>query len=143
MAAHVGLEEKVGLRVLPGAHYNSEVHCGIYSADDIPFRERLDPLSDNIRFYDQSQCVRLNIENISTLFCNTHIYMCGADRTNAAVKAAATAASLEEGNVHYEAQRVDATSDHFEAKVVNREGKIVQAKGKEPGRRARRRLQRC
>jgi ferredoxin-NADP reductase len=113
-------------------HYNFEVHYAVRSADEVPFRDRLDPLVDYIHYYDRSLGERMDINNIlSTLSWNTHIYVCGPTRMILAVKAAATLAGFEEGDVHYEAFHADVTGDPFEAEVVNRDGKVVQVKGEE------------
>ncbi|KAF2633699.1 PK beta-barrel-protein domain-containing protein-like protein [Macroventuria anomochaeta] len=94
----------------------------IVEVDEIPFRDRLDPLRDYIRFHDRS---------LGTLSWNAHVYICGPDRMNLAVKAAATPARVEEGDVHYEAFQADEMGDPFDAEVINRESKIVQVKGEE------------
>lgn len=83
-------------------HCNFEVHYAVRSADEIPFRERLVPLKGYIHFYDRSLGGTMDIDNIlGTLSWNTHVYVCGPDRTSLAVKAAATAAGLEKSDVHY------------------------------------------
>ena len=113
-------------------HYNFEVHYAVRSADEVPFRKRLQLLDDYVHYYDRSLGERMDINNIlGTLSWNTHVYVCGPTRMNLAVKAAAALAGLEEGDVHYEAFHADVTGDPFEAEVVNRAGKIVQVKGEE------------
>lgn len=113
-------------------HYSFGVHFAVRSADEIPFRDLLEPFRSYISYYDRSKGERMDISKIlSTLSWNTHVYICGPDRMNLAVKAAATAAGLEEDDVHYEAFVADATGDPFEVEVANRGGKIIQVPGEE------------
>jgi ferredoxin-NADP reductase len=45
-------------------HYNFEVHYAVRSADEIPFRDHLDPSKDYIRFYSRSLGQRMNVGDV-------------------------------------------------------------------------------
>ncbi|KAK2019380.1 MOSC domain-containing protein [Colletotrichum eremochloae] len=107
-------------------HYNFEMHYAVRSADDVPFRPRLEALGRSVRLYDRSTGERMDISHIMrTLKWNSHVYVCGPTRMMEAARKAAEECGLDESDVHYEAFSADTSGDPFEVEVVNREGKVL------------------
>ncbi|KAF9882069.1 MOSC domain-containing protein [Colletotrichum karsti] len=108
-------------------HYNFELHYGVRSGDDVPFRARLEPFGRSARLYDSSKGERMDISEImKTLKWNSHVYACGPARMMEAVRKAADDCGLDATDVHYEAFAADTTGDPFEVEVANRDGKVLQ-----------------
>ncbi|KAI0107136.1 pyruvate kinase-like protein [Nemania sp. FL0031] len=113
-------------------NWQTTLHYGIRSMDDIPFRERLDELKDSVKLYDRSQGQRMDIGAIfRNLSWNSHVYVCGPTRMIDEAMKEAKKCGLGEDEVHYEAFAADTTGDPFEAEVANREGKVVKVGGEE------------
>ncbi|KAK1843850.1 vanillate o-demethylase [Colletotrichum chrysophilum] len=113
-------------------HYNFELHYGIRSADDVPFRSRLESFGKSARIYDGSKGERMDIgEIMRTLKWNSHVYVCGPTRMMEAAKKAAEQSGLDATDVHYEAFAADTTGDPFEVEVSNRDGKVLKVSEEE------------
>ncbi|KAJ0278672.1 hypothetical protein COL940_007138 [Colletotrichum noveboracense] len=113
-------------------HYNFELHYGIRSADDVPFRSRLESFGKSARIYDGSKGERVDIgEIMRTLKWNSHVYVCGPTRMMEAAKKAAEESGLDATDVHYEAFAADTTGDPFEVEVSNRDGKVLKVSEEE------------
>ncbi|KAI8299170.1 Carnitine monooxygenase reductase subunit [Colletotrichum sp. SAR11_240] len=113
-------------------HYNFELHYGIRSADDVPFRSRLESFGKSARIYDGSKGERMDIgEIMRTLKWNSHVYVCGPTRMMEAAKKAAEESGLDATDVHYEAFAADTTGDPFEVEVTNRDGKVLKVSEEE------------
>ncbi|GAP89544.2 putative mosc domain-containing protein [Rosellinia necatrix] len=113
-------------------NWETTLHYGLRSADDMPFRERVDRLKESVRIYDRSKGQRMDIGGIfKNLSWNSHVYVCGPQRMlNEAVQEAKKC-GLGEDEVHFEAFSADTTGDPFEAEVINREGKVLKIASEE------------
>ncbi|KAI8629863.1 PK beta-barrel-protein domain-containing protein-like protein [Xylariaceae sp. FL1651] len=113
-------------------NWQTALHYGVRTADDIPFRDRIDGLKDSVRLYDRSKGQRMDIAAIfRDLSWNSHVYVCGPGRMLDEAVKEAKKAGLGEDEVHFEAFSADTTGDPFEAVVANREGKILKVGGEE------------
>lgn len=117
------------LAMIKGMHsINLEytLHYAVRSAEDIPFRDRLEPLKDNVVLYDKSKGQRMHISQIvKNLAWNSQLYVCGPHRMMEAARDAVEACGIPPNEVHYEAFAADVSGDAFEAKVANGTGKVV------------------
>ncbi|OHE94010.1 MOSC domain-containing protein [Colletotrichum orchidophilum] len=107
-------------------HYSFEMHYAVRSADDVPFRSRLDALGRSVLLYDRSKGKQMDIgEILRTLKWNSHVYVCGPTRMTEAARIAAEECGLDKSDIHYEAFAADTSGDPFEAEVLNRDGKVL------------------
>ncbi|KAM0526389.1 hypothetical protein ACHAPS_003842 [Verticillium nonalfalfae] len=107
-------------------NYNIELHYAVRSADDVPFRQRIEKLGASVKVYDKSKGQRLDIrEIVRTLKWNSQLYFCGPTRMIESGRRAVQEFGVDENEVHYEAFSADTTGDPFDAEVSNRAGKIV------------------
>jgi len=104
------------------------LHFAVRSADDIPFKERLEALKDIVVIYDKSKGQRMDIGHlVRTLPFNSQLYFCGPIRLMDEAKRQVQAAELPKSEVHYEAFAADLTGDPFEVVVkTNGETKTAQ-----------------
>ncbi|KAI0869067.1 pyruvate kinase-like protein [Hypoxylon argillaceum] len=113
-------------------NWQTTLHFGVRSADEIPFRDRLDGLKESVRLYDRSKGQRMDIGDIfRTLSWNSHVYVCGPGRMLDEAVKEAKKCGLGEDEVHFEAFSADTTGDPFEAEISNREGKVLKVKSDE------------
>ncbi|KAI1129145.1 pyruvate kinase-like protein [Nemania abortiva] len=113
-------------------NWQTTLHYGLRSMDDIPFRERIDELKDSVKIYDRSKGQRMDIGAIfRNLSWNSHVYVCGPQRMLDEAVKEAKQCGLGEDEVHFEAFAADTTGDPFEAVVANREGKVMKVGGEE------------
>ncbi|KAK3402836.1 pyruvate kinase-like protein [Sordaria brevicollis] len=105
-------------------HVSCELHYAVRSsADDIPFRERLDKLlPGTVKIYDKSQGQRLNIEEdvVKKLPWNSMLYFCGPRSLMLDAAEQVKKYQVPEGEVHFEAFEADISGDPFEVVVANR-----------------------
>ncbi|KAM4066070.1 MOCO sulfurase C-terminal domain-containing protein [Hirsutella rhossiliensis] len=117
------------LAMIKGMHsinFSYILHYAVRSAEDIPFRDRLESFKENIVFYDKSEGQRMNIEQIvQTLTWNSQLYVCGPNRMMEAARSAVEACGIPPTEVHYEAFAADISGDPFEAIVANRAEQTV------------------
>ncbi|KAI0479671.1 PK beta-barrel-protein domain-containing protein-like protein [Xylaria cf. heliscus] len=113
-------------------NWETTLHYGVRTADDIPFRERVDGLKDSVKLYDRSQGQRMDIGAIfRNLSWNSHVYVCGPGRMLDEAMREAKKCGLGEDEVHFEAFAADTTGDPFEVEVTNRECKVLAVAGEE------------
>ncbi|KAI1270040.1 PK beta-barrel-protein domain-containing protein-like protein [Xylariaceae sp. FL1019] len=113
-------------------NFETTLHFGIRSEDEIPFRDRIDGLKESVRLYDKSKGQRLDIGAVlRSLSWNSHVYVCGPNRMLEEVMLEAKKCGLGEDEIHYEAFGADTTGDPFEVEVVNREGKVLKVEEEE------------
>ncbi|KAJ2993148.1 hypothetical protein NUW58_g1932 [Xylaria curta] len=113
-------------------NYETTLHYGVRSIDDIPFRERVDGLKESVKLYDRSKGQRMDIAGIfRNLTWNSHVYVCGPQRMLDEAILEAKKCGLGEDEVHFEAFSADATGDPFEVEVINRQGKVLKVAGEE------------
>ncbi|KAI1291156.1 PK beta-barrel-protein domain-containing protein-like protein [Xylaria venustula] len=107
-------------------NWETTLHYGIRTADDIPFRERIDGLKESVKIYDRSKGQRMNIgEILRDLSWNSYVYVCGPNRMLEEVVQEAKKCGLGEDEIHLEAFTAYTTGDPFEAEIINREGKVL------------------
>lgn len=113
-------------------NWDTTLHYGIRSTDEIPFRARVEGLKESVTLYDRSQGRRMDIGAIfRSLPWNSHVYVCGPARMLDDAVREAKACGLGEDEVHFEAFSADATGDPFEAVVANRADKVLKVGGEE------------
>lgn len=128
IAGGIGITAFLALiREMISINWTCKLHYGVRSAADIPFADRLTAFKDNVVIYDKSKGERMDIPCIiKAMPWNSHVYACGPNRMMKAVKSAVQACGISPGEVHYEAYAADISGDPFEAKVANKNGKVLQ-----------------
>ncbi|CAF9917903.1 MAG: hypothetical protein GOMPHAMPRED_001409 [Gomphillus americanus] len=125
LTAFLALMEK-----MRAINFNFTMHYAVRSTQDVPFTSRLDKLAEHVIVYDKSKGQTMDVRLImSSLPWNSHVYVCGPPRMMDNAQAAAQEVGLTDEEVHYEAFQADVGGDPFEAKVLNRDGKVVQISG--------------
>ena len=112
-------------------HWNTTLHYGVRSVDDVPFRDRMDALDGDgpamngsqegsvVHLYNASRHERMNIPGIlDSLPWNSHVYVCGPRRMMDEAMREATARGLSENEIHFEAFAADTGGDPFEVEVT-------------------------
>ncbi|RSL42088.1 hypothetical protein CEP53_012388 [Fusarium sp. AF-6] len=113
-------------------HWALKLHYAVRSAQEFPYRDRLEALGDDVVVYDGSKGQRMDIEAIvKALPWNSHLYVCGPTRMMAAAKEAVQKHGIPADEVHFEAFAAEVTGDAFEVQVVNRGHKLVRVDGEE------------
>lgn len=127
IAGGIGITAFLALiREMISINWSCKLYYGVRSAADIPFTDRLTAFKDKIVIYDKSKGERMDIPSITkTMPWNSHVYACGPNRMMEAVKSAVQECGISPGEVHYEASSADVSGDPFEAKVANKNGKIL------------------
>lgn len=134
VAAGVGITAFLHLlEQLRQFNFAAKLHYAVRSADDIPFRERIEKLgSEVVTIYDKSARQRLNISNvIKTMPWNSRLYFCGPQRLMDEALRETRTAGIGPEEVHFEAFSADTGGDPFEAVVANRDEKLVKVAGEE------------
>jgi len=121
------------LEELHAIHYSCVLHYAVRSADEVPFRDRLERLgADVVRLYDKAHGQRLDVGSVVRgLPWNSRISFCGPRRLMDEALRETKAAGLGGDDVHFEAFEADASGDPFEAVVANRGGRVVAVGGEE------------
>lgn len=104
-------------------HLSATLHYAVRSADDIPFRQRLDALAAQdgalVLYVGDGGGPRLDVaEIVRSLPWNSQLYFCGPRRMMDEALRVTRAAGMAEAEVHFEAFEADASGDPFEAAVV-------------------------
>ncbi|CAM1500995.1 Fc.00g101570.m01.CDS01 [Cosmosporella sp. VM-42] len=107
-------------------NWSSKLHYAISSAENLPFRDRLETFKNNVVIYDKDKGERMDIKSIvKDLPWNSHLYVCGPNRMMEAAREAVEESGLSPDEVHFEAFAADISGDPFEAEVVNRGGRVL------------------
>lgn len=143
-SSHVFVVAGVGitafLSLIEGLHrfnFDARLHYAVRSADDVPFRERLDRLGgDVVTLYDASAGQRLSIPRVlATMPWNSRLYFCGPPRMMDEALRETQAAGIGPEEVHFEAFQADTGGDPFEAVVARGSGggkeEVVRVGGEE------------
>ncbi|KAH8880020.1 MOSC domain-containing protein [Thozetella sp. PMI_491] len=110
------------VEVLIKYNISAVLHYAVRSADETPFKERLEKIRDHVHIYDKSKGQRMVLRDIvTTMPWNSHLYFCGPGRLMEEAQREVAAAGIPETEVHYEAFSADLTGDPFEV-VVARQG---------------------
>lgn len=140
-SSHVFVAGGVGitafLALIETLHYynfDTRVHYAVRSAEDIPFRERIDKLRKDgvVTVYDKAAGQRLSIPHVlKKMPWNSRLYFCGAPRMMDEALRETQAAGIPAEEVHFEAFRADIGGDPFEVQIANRQNNIVLKVGAE------------
>lgn len=128
VAGGVGITAFLNLiETLHHFNFDSRLHYAVRSAEDIPFRERIDKLGkDVVTVYDKSANQRLNIAHVlKTMPWNSRLYFCGSPRMMEEALRETKAAGIAPEEVHFEAFQADVGGDPFEVVVANRQDVIM------------------
>ncbi|KAK4191195.1 pyruvate kinase-like protein [Podospora australis] len=108
-------------------HYSVVLHYAVRSAEEIPFRDRLDQLgSEHLVIYDTAAGQRLDVRRIiDGMQWNTQLYFCGPKRLMDEGAKQTKERGIAEKEVHFEAFEADISGDPFEAVVANKGGAII------------------
>lgn len=110
-------------------HYNfdARLHYAVRSAQDIPFRARIEQLGkDVVTIYDKAAGQRLSIPHVlKTMPWNSRLYFCGPPRMMEEALRETKAAGIGPEEVHFEAFQADTGGDPFEVVVANRHDTLV------------------
>ncbi|KAK4122488.1 PK beta-barrel-protein domain-containing protein-like protein [Parathielavia appendiculata] len=107
-------------------HYSVTLHYAVRSAEEVPFRERLARLGDDVVIYDKTAGQRLDIRHIiEDLPWNSQLYFCGPKRLMDEAARETKAHGIAEKEVHFEAFEADVSGDPFEVVVANKGGKTI------------------
>ncbi|KAI1179170.1 PK beta-barrel-protein domain-containing protein-like protein [Nemania sp. FL0916] len=113
-------------------NWETTLHYGLRTLEDMPFRERLDKMRDSVKLYDRSKGERMDIGGIfRNLSWNSHVYVCGPQRMLDEAVKEARKCGLGEEEVHFEAFSADTTGDPFEVEVSNRQAKVLKVGSEE------------
>lgn len=134
VAAGVGITAFLALfEDLRKFNFDASLHYAVRSADDIPFRERIEKLGkDVVTIYDKSEGQRLSIPDvIKKMPWNSRLYFCGPQRMMDEALRETRAAGIGSEDVHFEAFAADTGGDPFEAVVANKSDTTVKVGGEE------------
>lgn len=131
VAGGIGITAFVAqMRAYHGIHWDLRLHYAVRSADDVAFRERLEPLGDRVRVYDGSKGERMDVGAIVRgLPWNSHLYVCGPVRMMDEAKRAVREHGVSPDEVHFEAFAADVSGDAFEAEVAG--GRVLEVGAEE------------
>ncbi|PVH89218.1 MOSC domain-containing protein [Cadophora sp. DSE1049] len=103
-------------------NWNYTVHFAVRSAEDVPFKERIEKMRDEGRLvlYDGKKGERMDVERIlGERTWGSAVYVCGARRLIDGVREVVDKLGVGEDEVHFEAFQADNTGDPFTAEVVS------------------------
>ncbi|KAK4104213.1 PK beta-barrel-protein domain-containing protein-like protein [Parathielavia hyrcaniae] len=107
-------------------HYAATLYYAVRSAKEVPFRERLARLGDDVVIYDKAAGQRLDIRRIiEGLPWNSQLYFCGPKRLMDEAAGEIKQKGIAEKEVHFEAFEADVSGDPFEVVVANKGGKTI------------------
>ncbi|KAI6377851.1 hypothetical protein MCOR25_002373 [Pyricularia grisea] len=132
-SSHVFVAAGVGITAflpmieqMAAINYSVTLHYAVRSAEDVPFRERIEKLGDAAVLYDKTKGQRLNVGNIvRNLTWNSQLYFCGPSGMMDEALRETQAAGINEKEVHFEAFEADSSGDPFEATVANKNGGVT------------------
>jgi ferredoxin-NADP reductase len=105
-----------------GINYSCVIHYAVRSAEDIPFKDRLDKLGDKVVvLYDKQKGERMKISDIiDSMPFNSRLYFCGPKRMMDEAVKLTQEKHISETDAHFEAFEADVSGDPFEVVVANR-----------------------
>lgn len=108
-------------------NYSVVLHYAVRSADEIPFRDRIDKLQDTVVIYDKSAGQRLSVARIvDGRGWNSFLYFCGPKRLMDEAAKETEARCIPKSEVHFEAFSADVSGDPFKAVVANKGNMLLQ-----------------
>ncbi|KAK4195636.1 putative phthalate 4, 5 dioxygenase oxygenase reductase subunit [Triangularia verruculosa] len=109
-------------------HYSVVLHYAVRSAEEVPFRERVEELKKEgqLVLYDKAAGQRMDIRQIiESRGWNSQLYFCGPKRLMDQAEKEVANLGVDQKEVHYEAFEADISGDPFEAVVANKGGVVV------------------
>ncbi|KAK0662525.1 putative phthalate 4, 5 dioxygenase oxygenase reductase subunit [Cercophora samala] len=109
-------------------HYSVVLHYAVRSADEVPFRDRIEELKKEgqLVLYDKAAGQRMDIRQIiESRGWNSQLYFCGPKRLMEQAEKEVKELGVDQKEVHYEAFEADLGGDPFEAVVANKGGVVV------------------
>jgi ferredoxin-NADP reductase len=108
-------------------HYSCVLHYAVRSAEEVPYRERLEKLGkDKVIIYDRSKGERLSIPDIvAGMPWNSQLYFCGPKRLMDEAARVTREKGIPEAEVHFEAFEADVSGDPFEVVVANKDNRTL------------------
>jgi ferredoxin-NADP reductase len=95
-------------------NYNYTIHYAVRSVEDIPFRDLIEKMGQNVIIYDSSKGQRLDIPSIlKTRVWNSYIYACGPKRMLDDLTRSSIELGVSQDEIHYEAFQTDAPGEPF------------------------------
>ncbi|KAJ4288537.1 hypothetical protein N0V90_011774 [Kalmusia sp. IMI 367209] len=120
------IEEMVSINL------NVELHYAVRSAEEIPFRSKLNGFGERVVVYDKSKGQRMNVDSIvKNMPWNSQVYVCGPRRLMDDALKAAQDAELSEKDVHFEAFEADVGGAAFEVVIKNKGDRQLEVKEEE------------
>lgn len=114
------------MKFMDRIHFNIELHYGVRSSDDIPFKDRLAQFEEGTTIYDKSKGERMDIASIiKNRSWNSHIFVCGPNRMLEETKREIDAAGVSLEEIHFEAFAADTSGEAFEVQVSNKSDKTL------------------
>ncbi|KAJ4360270.1 uncharacterized protein N0V89_000830 [Didymosphaeria variabile] len=113
-------------------NWNVQVHYAVRSAEEMPFRGKLEKFGERVVVYEKAKGERMDVSRIiKSMLWNSQIYVCGPRRLMDDALSAAQDVGLGEKDVHFEAFGADVDGDPFDVVVKNREDRKLMVKGEE------------
>ncbi|KAK0719579.1 pyruvate kinase-like protein [Lasiosphaeris hirsuta] len=127
VAAGIGLTAFLSMaEFLKRINYSVVLHYAVRSAEEVPFRDRIEKLGDSVVLYDKSTGQRLDIRGVvGGMKWNSHLYFCGPKRLMEEAARETKILGILDKEVHFEAFEADISGDPFEAVVANKGNKIL------------------
>lgn len=110
------------MEALDSINYSCVLHYAVRSAEEVPYRERLEKLGkDKVFIYDRSRGERLSIPDVvARMPWNSQLYFCGPKRLMDEAARVTREKGISEAEVHFEAFEADVSGDPFEVVVANK-----------------------
>lgn len=103
---------------------NKKFHLHYAHSGEMPFKQQITALKENVTIHDKSKGQRLNVANIlSKASESAHVYTCGPTRLMNEVVSVSTAQNIPDDHVHLEQFTVTTSGDPFTVEL--RESKKV------------------
>ncbi|TVY51685.1 Carnitine monooxygenase reductase subunit [Lachnellula cervina] len=129
IAAGIGLTAFLGhVDFFDQMVYNYTLHYAVRSADETPFKSRLEKMGSKAVVYDKTKGERLDVKKIlRDRVWNSFVYVCGPQRLIDDVVRTAQELGISADEIHYEAFQPNAGGDPFSVEVKM---PVVDGKGK-------------
>jgi MOSC domain-containing protein YiiM/ferredoxin-NADP reductase len=99
--------------------YNYHLHYLVRDSADVALKEYLTEFGCSVTVYDKSIGKGFNVRDVlSKSRDQEHIYCCGSDRLQAAVRNTADSLGINPGNVHFENFGIETSGDPFTAELT-------------------------
>jgi ferredoxin-NADP reductase len=102
--------------------YRYHLHYLVRDTADVALREYLAEFGCNVTIYDKSIGKGFNVTDVlNKINDQEHIYCCGSDRLQSAVRTTAESLGIDLGNLHFENFGVETSGDPFTAELTGSE----------------------